>query len=449
MKNFRTVVTITFLFSLCYIEVPAQNAWSLRRCIDYAIENNIAVKQKALEKENNSIRVETAKYSRLPDLTANVGQNFYFGRSPSRDGTYVDQSQASSSLGINTSIPIFTGFRLPNELKARKFDLQSSMELLNKAKEDVSLQVTSLYLNTLFNKELVAIGQELVALSTQQLEKSELLVKNGKSPESVLYEAKATLANDRLNLTQAENALMLSLLDLRQLLNLENDQNFDIVIPDMEQITKYASVAIVPLDSAISYSVANRPSIKAAKFALESSKRNLKVMQSDYYPKLSLGASYSNSYFHSYSLPAGERNTTFVNQFRNNGNESIGLSLSIPIFNRFMTRNQIKMAHLSITGQELNLLSSKQEMYKEIEQAYYNTIAAKAKEESALQAMQSAKIALDYEMKKLDLGKSTIFEYNNTKTQYEKAISEWTKARYEFVFQSKVLDFYNGKELSL
>lgn len=427
----------------------AQETWSLRRCIDYAIENNITVRQQSLEMQNQEITLHTSRMSRLPDLNANVGQNFYFGRGVSRDGTTVDQNQANSSLSLSTSLPVFTGFRIPNQIAVDRLDLKAATEGLNKAKEDVALNVTSYYLQVLFNNELLRIAQEQVVLSQSQLTKTEILVREGKSSESALYESRALLAKDELNLTQNENNLSLSILNLTQLLNLEQTAGFKVEIPQNDQIQIAENNTLLLPDDVFAYSVQNRPAIKEAHFALESSKRYLKVAQSGYYPKLSLGASYNNGYYHSYTSSGNSAEMNFNQQLRNNGSESIGLSLSIPLFNRFTVRNQVRQARINISRQELALQNARQILYKEIEQAYQNAVAAHKKFSSAGKAVESAQIAFSFEEQKYSAGKSTSFEYNDAKSRYEKSLSEEVQARYEFIFSSKVLDFYNGQPLEL
>lgn len=138
---------------------PASRVWTLKECIDYAIEHNIEVRQRVLEKRNQELNVNTAQYSRLPDLNAGLGQNFYFGRGPGRDGTYQDQSQSSSSLDINTRVPVFSGFRVHHQIQMEKLNLQAAIAELDRAKEDLSLNITSYFLQVLFNHELYRIAE--------------------------------------------------------------------------------------------------------------------------------------------------------------------------------------------------------------------------------------------------------------------------------------------------
>lgn len=444
MKNYILLVCLAVVG---IIPVQAQEGWTLKQCIDYAVEHNINVRQQVLEKQNQELNVNTAQFSRLPDLNVGMGQNFYFGRGPGRDGTYQDQSQASSSLNVSTSIPVFSGLRIWNQVEVKKLDLQAAVEDLNKAKEDLALNVTSFYLQVLFNKELWLIAQEQVKLSGEQVKKTEVLVVNGKNPESELYEAKASLANDETSLTQAANTLKLSLLDLSQLLNLTSVEGFDVVMPDMAEAVIRESANLLAPTEVFAYSVNNRPVVKASEYKLQSSIRNLRVVKAAYYPQLSLGASYSNSYYHTYNLEPGSSNTAFSEQLRVNGSESVGLNLSIPVFNRMSTRNQVRSARIAIENQQLMLDQVKQTLYKEIQQAYYNAVAAHDKFRSSGKSVEASQLAFKYEEQKYAAGKSTSFQFNDAKTRLVKSLSEQAQAKYDFVFRSKILDFYNGQLL--
>lgn len=445
--DIRKIAVISLGITSCCFSLVAQEKWSLSQCIDYAVQNNIQVKQKQLEKENSEIRLNTTRMSRLPDLTGSAGQDFYFGRSPSRTGVYEDQSQSSTSFRISSSLPVFTGFKIQSEIGSARFDLKAAVEELNKAKEDVALNVTSYYLQALFNKEILCIAQKQLEISRLQLKKIEKMVEQGRSSEASLYESRALVAEDEMNVTQSENNLLLSLVDLSQLLNLEKAEGFDIEEPDMNSVTLQQTASLVSSKDAFKFSVENRPGIKSALYALESSRFGLKQARSGYYPTLSFGASYGTSYYHAYK-GGDENNWTFAEQMRNNGSETLGFTLSVPLFNRLVTRNQVKQARLQIRLQELALDNARQQLYKEIEQAYYAAVAAHKKYISSQKSVDAARISFEYEQKKYDAGKSTVFEYSDAKNKYEKSLSEQVQARYDFLFRSKVLDFYNGKPLA-
>lgn len=443
---------ILMMVTVCGVNGRAQQTdtigeWTLKQCIEYAIEHNIDVQQYVLEQQNQEIRLNTTRYSRLPNLGVNMGQNFYFGRGPGRDGTYQDQTQATTSLQASTNASLFSGFRINNQLKVNKLDLQAAVEELNRAKEDLSLNITSYFLQVLFNKELLKIAEEQVSLNKEQVQQTELLVREGKSPESELYDARAALAKEELNLTQAANNLKLSLLDLSQLLNLGTVEGFDVKTPDLEQVIFQETGALLTPAEVYTQFVAYRPAIKAAEFRLQSSERSLKVAKADYYPSLSLNAGYSNAYYHTYHLSGLESNPSFSTQLDRNGSESVGVSLNIPLFSRMAIRGQVRSARISIEKQQLYLENARQNLYKEIQQAYYNAVAAHEKYRSSEKAVQASRVAFQYEEQKYKAGRSTSYQFNDIKTRLAKALSEEAQAKYDFIFRTKILDFYSGKAL--
>lgn len=423
--------------------------WTLEECIDYAIEHNIDLKQKQVSRENSKVELNTSKYSWLPDLNAGVGQNFDFGRSPTKDGVIVDQNSSSSSASIQLSMPIFDGLKVPNDIAARKLDLKAATETLNKAKEDLAINVASYYLQVLYNKEILKIAELQVALSNEQVKKTEALVNVGKVPVSQLYDIKAQLAKDEVTLTESRNNVNLALLDLAQSLEMErSEQNFDILTPQIDDVIEKYMSSILPPDNIYNNAVTFKPQIKEQEYLLESQKKMLKVAQAGYYPKLNFNASYSNGYYH-YSGGGDRTNLSFGDQLQQNGRKTVGFSLSIPIFNRFQVRNSVRSARLNIQNRELLMENSKKVLYKEIQQAYMNATAAQDKYIASGKSVIASEEAFRFTEERYSAGKSTVFEYSEAKTKYAQSLSEQAQAKYSFIFRTKILDFYNGTPITL
>ena len=441
----RKKIGLAAALVLCVSGGWAQEQWTLDRCIDYAVENSIPVQQYRLRAENQEISLNTAKNSRLPGVNANLGQNMNFGRGPGRDGVYRDYTQMSTAIGASASVPVFEGMRINNTVKERELNLQASLQDLARAREDVALNVTSLYLKVLFNKELVAVAESQLELSRNKTERSRVLVETGKNPESALYESQAVMAKDELNLVQARNALTLSLLTLSQALNRDELGEFDVAVPAEAQLRISASEQLEQPDELYAYAVGVRPHIRAEELRLEGSTRSLRVAKSGRYPQISLSGGYSNGYY--YSFAEDSVNPSFGEQLRRNGSESVGLSVGIPIFNRFATRNQIRSAQIDIRNQQLAITEAQRSLKKEIEQAYYDAQAAYQKYHTSVKALDAARIAFRYEEEKSASGLSTIFDYNEAKTQMLRAESDLVQAKYEYIFSRKILDFYAGKPL--
>ena len=451
MKRIIVGGMMAFLSAIAPANAQEQTApWSLEACINYAYANNLQLKQKMEEQEARKVELHTSKHSWLPAVNANMGQSFQFGRSTSKSGVIVDQNAANTTFNINLDMPIFDGFKIPNDIAARKLDLQAAIESLNKAKEDLAVNIASYYLQVLYNKELQRVAQLQVDLDREQVNKTEAMVNAGKAPLSQLYDIKAQLARDEVTLTEATNNVQLALLDLAQSLELErSDRSFDVVTPQITDAVAENMSSILPPETIFDQAVTFKPQIKEQEYLLESQKRMLKVAQAGYYPKLNFGASYSNGYYHTSMGGEFADTRSFGDQLKQNGQKIVGFSLSIPLFNRFQVRNSVRSARIGINNQQLLLENSKKTLYKEIQQAYYNATAAQEKYTASDKSVASSREAFSYAQARYEAGKSTVFEFNEAKTKYAQSLAEQAQAKFDFIFRAKILDFYRGTPLKL
>lgn len=434
------------VLSVCLImasglSIQAQNAWSLQQCIEHAITHNLSIKQKEAARDQSAVELNTAQWSRLPNLNGNVGQSFNFGRAIQADNTYGNRNTRNTNFSVGTSIPLFTGMQIPNSIALSKLNLKAATEDLNKAKEDISIQVASYYLQVLFNEELVKIAQRQVELSQEQLDRKVTFFKNGKASEAEVYEAKSRVAQDEYSLVQAQNNHQLALLDLSQLLELPTPENFQIETPNVEAFSTQLSLP----DEVYAQALLNKPAIKAAQYRLAGAAKSIRIAQSAWYPQLSFGAGIGTNY---YSI-TGIENASFGSQWHQNMNKYLQFSLSIPLFNRFATRNRVKSARIQRNALAWQLEESKKALYKEIQQAYYNARAAESQYQSSQTASQSAEASFKLMSEKYANGKATATEYNEMRATWMKALSEQVQARYDYLFRSKILEFYQGKQLTL
>lgn len=436
----KTCMGLGFM-AICIFHSPAQETWDLQRCINHAIEHNLNIKQKEAAQNQSEVELNTAQWSRLPNLNGNVGQSFNFGRALQADNTYGNRNTRNTNFSLGTNIPLFTGMQIPNSIALSKLNLKASTEDLAKAKEDISIQVASYFLQVLFNEELLKVARNQVELSQELLNKKVAFFKNGKASEAEVLEAKSRLAQDQLSMVQTENNYQLAILDLSQLLELPSPENFQISAPDIKDF----SVDLILPDEVYSQALMNKPAIKAAQYRLQGANKNIKIAQSAYYPQLSFGAGIGTNYYHL----SGIENAPFSRQWNQNMNKYLQFSLSIPIFNRFQVRNRVKSARIQRTAMSWQLEESKKALYKEIQQAYYNALAAESKYKSSLLASESAEAAFRLTSEKYTHGKASATEYNEMRTAWMKALSDGIQAKYEFVYRSKILDFYKGIPLTL
>ena len=436
----KTIISLSLiLMGVCHLQ--AQETWDLQRCITHAIEHNLSIKQKEAARNQSEVEMNTAQWSRMPNLNGNIGQSFNFGRALQADNTYGNRNTRNTNFSLGTNIPLFTGMQIPNSIALSKLNLKAATEDLAKAKEDISIQVASYFLQVLFNEELTKIARNQVALSQEQLDRKVAFFKNGKASEAEVLEAKSRLAQDQLSLVQAENNHQLALLDLSQLLELPSPEGFQINVPDIDNF----SVHLTLPEEVYAQAMMNKPAIKAAQYRLQGAEKSIKIAQSGYYPQLSFGAGIGTNYYHL----SGIENAPFSTQWDQNMNKYLQFSLSIPIFNRFQTRNRVKSARIQHTALSWQLEESKKALYKEIQQAYYNALAAESKYKSSQSASESAEASFRLMSEKYANGKASATEYNEMRTAWMKALSDGVQAKYEFVYRSKILDFYKGVPLTL
>lgn len=441
MRN--NVIITSALMILLSANAYSQEKWDLERCIRHAIENNLNIKQQEASKEQSEVELNTAKWSRLPDLNGSASHSFNFGRSIQADNTYQSLNTQNTAFSLNTSIPLFTGLKITNNIALAKLNLQAATEDLNKAKEDISIQVASAYLQVLFNDELAQVAHIQVELSKEMLAQKEAYFRTGKASEAEWLEAKSRVAQDQLSAVQADNNYKLALLDLSQLLELPSPDNFSIVSPTAE-MEEYMSSITSPTDI-YNQAILFKPSIKAAQYRLEGAAKSVKIAKSAYFPQLSFGAGLSTNYY----KVAGMKNPVFGSQLRDNFSQYFGFQLSVPIFNRFGTRNQVRSARIQQNTLNWQLEDSKKALYKEIQQAYYNALGAESRYQSSLTADEAAKASFNLMKEKYAEGKANATEYNESRTSWMKAISERLQAKYDYIFRTKILDFYKGIPLTL
>jgi len=429
---------------LLLISTPSfAKQWTLPECIDYAIEHNISLKQRENTRRQNEVSLNTAKNSRLPDLNAGISENLGFGRSLGMDNTYSKNNTSNTSFQISTSVPLLTGNRIPNTIKLNQLNLEASTADLEKARNDIRTQIAQQYIQIVYDTEILAVAKRQIGIDSLQLYRLQEMERNGKATLTEVLQQQSTMEQSRLTATQAENTYRLDLLALTQLLELPSPEGFSIVIPTLPS----NSSSLINVNPEIIYqeAIAVKPEVQAEQLRLKASDANILIAKSAKYPTLSFNAGLGTNYYK--TLNGNYKQDSFSSQIKNNFSQSLGLQLNVPIFNRYATRNSIKSASIDKENQQLALDNVKKTLYKEIQQVYYNTIAAEAKYKSSLQAEVTSKDAFNLTQSKYENGKATITEFNESKNNMMKAESDLVQARYQLIYQKALIDFYRGKEL--
>lgn len=425
-----------FLFSTVCISSWAQDKWDLSMCIEQALKSNSDIKRQEVQVVKQDIQVQTDRYSRLPNLVAGGTQKFDFGRSLNRENTYSDVNSQISSFSLGAEIPLFTGLNIPNTISQHKLELKAYRENLSRMGNDIKLQVVTYYYQVLLNKEIHAIASEQIKLSKELEDMTLVLVDHGKAPGSQLLEAQAQVSYDELQEVQAYNTLRLSIIDLIQLMELERYDNFDILPIEQDSIFQLAEQP----DNV--FEVANQimPEIKSATFTVKSREKAVKVAQSGFYPTVSLQAEINSGYYHYSNIS----NIPFNDQLNNNLQKAVYLTIRIPLFNRFSTRNTVRMARKELDDSRLIAENTQKTLYKQIQKVYYDAVSAQEKYQSTQKAIAYNTEALRYAQEKYNAGKSTAYEYNEAKMKLINSLSNQAQAKYEFMLQKYLLDFYSG-----
>ena len=443
VKLSNIYITATVALLLMPASVLAQQQWSLRQCIDYAVEHNIQVKQREVSRMQRELDVNTAKNSRLPDLSASASESFSFGRGLTAQNTYSNTNTSSTSFNLSSSVPLFTGYRIPRTLEMQKLNLEAATADLEKAKNDIRMQVAQAYVQILYNLELCEVANRQIEIDSMHVHRLTEMMKNGKASGTEVAQQEASLAQSRLTATQADNDYRLSLLSLTQLLELPSPEGFTISREVNQELWNEVHTLPSP-DVIYQEALIIKPEIQAEQSRLASSAKNIVIAKSAKLPSLSLSGGLGTNYYKTSGLPGDK----FFKQLNNNFSQFLGLSLNVPIFNRFETRNNIKNAQLSQYNQQLQLDNVKKNLYKEIQQAYYNAVTSEAKYQSSEQAKRSQEEAFRLMSAKYEYGKANITEFNEAKNNLMKAESDLVRAKYEYLYQNALIDFYRGKDLS-
>lgn len=409
--------------------------WNLQNCIDYALEHNISVQQSEINVKQKEITLNTARNSRLPDLSANASENLSFGRGLTEDNTYARTNTSSTGFSLGTSIPVFNGFEINNSIKMGRIDLAAATADLEKARNDIRVAVAQAYVEILYDKEILNVALSQVAVDSMLVARRKAMRLSGKASAADVVAQEATYAQSKLNATQARNSLNIAILSLTQLLELSSPEGFDIESPSENAL---GLQLLMNPEDIYARAVDIKPEIKSESLRLDYAEVAIKRAKGGYMPSLSLSGGIGSNFY----TALGRESLSFADQMKNNFSQYVGVSLSVPIFSRLSTRNQVRSAKLSYDNQNLELEKTKKALYKEIQQAYYNAVASQSKYVSSGEAARSAEASYTLTMEKYENGKSNVTEYNEAKNRYLEAESNYLQARYECLFQTSLLNFY-------
>ena len=441
-------LTLSLLFAISFMALHAQEKWSLEKCVDYALTNNIQIKQRSLTIESANADVLQSKLNLLPDLNGFANHGYNWGLSVDRyTNEFATERVQTDNFNLSSSVTLFGGFQKINQIRQNKLNLQSGQYDLDKFMDDVSLTIATSYLQILFYQEMLKNAENQLSITVQQVDRMKKMVDAGAAAQGDYYNLEAQRAAEELLVVDAQNNLDLANLTLTQLLDLPSAENFAIEVPELSVQGKPALVANA--DEIFLFASQNQPDIKSSELKLQSSDINISRARGAMMPTLSLNGSWGTGYSSKIVDPVSGLETPFKNQFNDNNNKSISLNLSVPIFNGWQGRTALTKAKLGVKDAEYALESNKLNLRKTIQQSYADAFAALKKYNSANTKVNASKESFKYSDERFTVGMLNSVDYNNAKKELEKAESELLQAKFDYIFKTTVLDFYMGKPLTL
>jgi outer membrane protein len=469
-KIFFSVLLIVF-----YIVVAAQDSLTLRQCIDTALANNLDVLQGQLQSQSNKIYMQQSKLNLLPNLNGSAGQDFSQGRSiDPYSNAPVTQSVSSSNFILNSGVTIFNGFALQNLIKENSLNYQAAKMDLQQAKDNLTINVILAYLQVLSASDQLQQAKSQADLTLHQVERLQVLNQHGDIAPSDLSDLQGLYANDQLSIINAKNAFETAKINLCKLMNIpySKDLAFERIEPE-SFATKYESTR----DQIYQAALEQLALIKSVDLKTESAIKDLKVQRGLLFPTLSFGVNISTTY----SSVAFENqfiNTTYVptsdsalvnnvkypvyrfqnnftpatkipyfDQLNNNLYTSYGFNLSIPIFNRLSQRNNIKLAKISVQNRKLVAKTTRTQLGQSIDQAYVDMLSASDRYKVTIDQVNAFKESFGAAEARFNNGVGTSDDYLLAKTRLDQANINLINAKYDYVLRTKILDYYQGKQL--
>lgn len=438
----KIVSILAFMF---IITVSAQDKkWTLVECVNYALENNITIKQNKLNVAINEENLVSSKGNFLPNLNASTGGNLNFGSGfdpVSQDR--VSTSTYGGSFGLNSGITVFNGYRNLNTYKQAQLGVETSKLDLEKIQDDISLYVVNTYLNVLFAKENLNVAKVQFEISTKQIENAKAKFEAGVKPKGDLLNAQSTAAADEQALISYENILNLALLDLAQLLQIEPN-GFDVETINVES-PSLAMLYKNP-DDVYQKALTNRPEIKKAEMEIESADLSVEIAKASFLPSVSLGANIGTGY--GFNLK-NNSHIPFFSQLDDNLGYGLSFNVNIPIFNRYQTKSNVNRQIISHEISKFGYENEKLQLQQTIQKAFYDAKAAAKTFESAQKSLVAQNEAFKNAQESYNIGAMTQFDFDLVRSRFVNAEGAIIRAKYDYVFKTKVLKFYYGESITL
>ena len=422
-------------------------SWTFQQCLDTALQRNISVNQTRMSNELNKISLEQSKAARYPSVSASANGGLSIGKNVNpTTNSFVTESYYSSNFGISGSYNLFNGMQTANSIRQQRINVDAGKFDIEKAKNDVTLNITTGYLQVLFTYEILSAAKSQEAATAAQVDRTEKMVNAGKSPESDLLQIKSQLATDNLSVINAENQLALAKVTLMQLMEIPITDNFEVVVPAMVEDAK----ALLQTNEDIyRKSLSVLPQIASAALKTNASEMGLKISEGARWPRLSLGANTNSNYASSRKkgTSVNPEGYPFYQQLWDNIGQSFSLGLSIPIYSNRQIKSSIEMAQINVITTKLNEQNTKNVLRKSVEQTYTDLRASVKKYEATKQQLAAVESVYQNAEKKYTVGVMSATDFLIQKNNFTQSQSSLIQSKYDYIFKSKILDFYQGKAI--
>ncbi|MFH6982379.1 TolC family protein [Marinoscillum luteum] len=449
MKKLNLTLLILFFTFTAFAQSDSLYVLDLQQCIDIAIENNLSVRRSNLQEQLAQVNLNQSRASQLPSL--NVGGNYGYNWGRSIDPTtnsFITQQINFTGVSGSANMTLFNWFRITNTIKQNRMSLESSQYAVDKAENDISLNVVTFYLNVIFNRELFENAEYQLRSSQEQLERTKKLVAGGALPRTNELELISQVATNEVQLVTAQNNLDLALLSLKQAMLIPTSQDIELIIPDLT-LEGEADLTISS-DEVFEAAVASMPEIQSAELQVQSALMGVKVAESGYAPALSLSGGFRSNYSDAYKqLVNGSFETVaFNDQMNQNFSKSLTLNLSIPIFNNLQAKSSVENAKINLQQAEITVLEQKNLLRQTIETAYNDAFAASKTYAASSRQVEALEETFRSVENQYNLGAANFTDYQVASNNLFRAKSDLVRAKFDFIFKKKILDFYQGNSLS-
>lgn len=446
VKRFCSIVLV--LLSVQTVRAQ-KSVWTFQQCLDTAIQRNISVNQTRLSNEINKIDLKQSKANRIPGLSANASEGFSFGRSiDPTTNQYVQEDYNSTSFSVNGNINLFNGFQNNRIILQNKMNMDAGMSDIEKAKNDVILNITTAYLQVLLYYEILDAAKSQAQSTVTQVDRTQKLVSAGKVPELNLYQIQSQLATDNLSVVNAQSNLDLARVTLMQFMEVPVVDSFDVVKPDLSEPS---GVLLQSNSDIYRKALTIMPEITSASIRTNSALMGIKIYEGARWPRLNLNAGVNTNYASRASKGTFQnpQSYPFQEQVWDNLSQSIGLNLAIPIYSNRQIKSNIERAKINAMTTQLNEQNTRNLLRKTIEQAYTDLKNSLKKFEASKDQYTAAEVSYKSIEKKYNVGLVTAIDYLVEKNNFTQAQSNVIQSKYSYIFKTKILDFYQGNTIKL